>query len=308
MACAALVALAPGLARAGEEQEIELAQRHVDEFAYDKAASRIEVMLDPNGPACPKTPEISPAGCRLTDRGFVRRARGLYAIALHGLKRPSEAQAQFRQLLLDDPTFTPSPAEYPPEVIRLFTEAKKAVEDEITARTIAEQTKQKEYEDSIKAYEAWVDTVEGLAKTETVVAERSRLIAAVPFGVGQFQNDSVGLGVLFLSLEAAFLSAGVVTGAYHAHLVEANIATPTASAAEDLETLKVINITSMALLAATMIAGIIEAEVNFEAEVQKTRPRAIQPRPPKPVPPRKVSLEGVPGAPDAVGLGLKVQF
>lgn len=305
---AAALALAPAVARGGEEQEVELAQRHVDEFAYDKAAARIEVMLDPNGPACPRTPEVSGVGCRLTDRGFVRRARGLYAIALHGLKRPSEAQAQFRQLLLDDPTFSPSPAEYPPEVIRLFTEAKKAVEDEITARTIAQQKKQKEYDEALEAYDVWIEEMEELASTETVVAERSRLIAAVPFGVGQFQNDSVGLGVLFLSLESGFLAGAVVTGAVHGHLVEANIETPTASAAEDLETLKIVNITSMALLAATMIAGIIEAQVNFEAQVTRTRPRQVKPRPPKPIPPTKVSLQGVPDAADAVGLGLMVQF
>ena len=41
------------------------------------------------------------------------------------------------------------------------------------------------YDEAVKAYEAWIDDTEKIAKTETVIVERSRLIAAVPFGVGR---------------------------------------------------------------------------------------------------------------------------
>lgn len=298
-------------ARAGEEQEVDLASRHIDEFAYDKAAARLERMLDPQAPACAKTPELSPAGCRLTERGPIRRARGLYTIALYNLKRPNDAKAQFRQLLLDDPTFTPSPAEYSPEVIRLFTEAKKDVEDEITARTIELQKKQKAYEEAVKDYDAWIDETEKLARTESVVVERSRFIAAVPFGVGQFQNDNVGLGILFLSLETGFLGTSVVTGIMYEDLVGRSIESEADATQtnQQLETLRIVNIASVSLLAATVIAGIIEAEVSFEDSVPKTRVRPLRKRPPKPVPPpTRVGIGGVPDAPDAVGVGVTIQF
>lgn len=311
-------ALAPGEVRASEEQEIEAALRAIDELGYEKAAARFEKMLDPDAAACPKSLELTPAGCRITEPVLQRRARGLYTIALHGLKRPNDAKQQFKQLLLNDPTFTPSPAEYPPEVIRLFTEAKKEVEDHITARTVAAQKKQKDYESSVKAYDAWVDETEKVARTETVIVERSRLIASVPFGVGQFQNDSVALGVVFLSLELGFLTTSLVTTGLQNELMQTAICVSgagtncgpysTESAVDTHKTLQIVNITSLALMGATMIAGIIEAQVSFEGESPRTRARPLGPRPPKPIPP-KVGVTGVPNAPsDTVGVGVTVRF
>lgn len=308
-------------ARAGDEQELDLAAKYLGESAYATAAARFAKLLDPSTAPCIKGPDVSPTGCRLTDPSLIRRARALYAIALNGLGKPQEAKAQFKQLLLDDPTFTPSPADFSPQMILIFTEAKKETEDEITAKMIEAQKKKKEYEDSVKAYEAWVDEMEKMAATETLIVERSRFIAAVPFGVGQFQNDNVGLGAFFLVSELVFTTGAVVTGAWHAALTACGTKPEEPECQgdpgeqlenEELEatllTLKIVNLTSVGLLAATIIAGIIEAEVSFEEESTKARSRTVPKRPPKPVPP-KIEVSGVPDAPsDTVGLGLTIRF
>jgi hypothetical protein len=65
--------------------------------------------------------------------------------------------------------------------------------------------------------------------------------------------------------------------------------------------LTVANNVSVAVLGVAAIAGIIEAEASFKPTVTKSRKRALPPKP-------KVSIVGVPGAPDATGLGVQLKF
>lgn len=307
----------PSVARAGDEQELEIARRQLDEFAYDKAATRLGRMLDPATPVCTASIEVTPDGCRLTDMAAVRRARGLYAIVLFTLKRPAEAKTQFKKLLLEDPTFSPSPADYPVDLIKLFAEAKKEHEDSAVQRTVQAQKAQKDYDDAVKLYDDWVDEMQMLASTESVVSQRSRWIAAIPFGVGQFQNDDVGLGVFFSSLEGALVVASIVTGAWQARLIECRAKVDVCSGDDDpivvseledqIQTLQIVNLASVGLLGAAIIAGIIEAEVNFEPEIASPRARPVRTRPPKPVKPTVEVTSGPPNA-DIVGVGVGVHF
>jgi hypothetical protein len=317
----------PAVAHASDEDEYEMARGLVDAAQYAEAAARFGKMLDPAAAPCSKAPGPSAEGCRVSDAAVIQRARGLFAVALHALNKPNAAKDQFKQLLRQTPTFSPSPALYPPKVIVLFTEAKQEIEAELTAATIAAQKKKAAEEEARRKYEAWQESVEKLAATETVVSLRSRWIAAIPFGVGQFQNDDIGLGIFFMSLEGAAATGAIVTSAMHANFAacpmppETGVCgwTPDATTSDDakaeyatqlegkLTNLKIANIVSFSVLAAAMIAGVIEAQASFEPAVTSVRPRKLPPKPPKP-PPAMVSITGVPGAPDATGLGINVAF
>ncbi len=310
----------PRAARAGDEQELDYARRLLDQRDNEKAAARFSRLLDPSSPSCPASADTTADGCRLTNTAFIRRARGLYAIALNELKRRGEAKEQFKKLLIDDPSFTPSAADYSLELIKIFGEAKEEMQQLLVQKEIDRQKKQKAYEDSVRAYDAWVDEMERLASTETLYPQRSRVIAAVPFGVGQFQNGDTGLGIFFLSSELVFATGALVSGAWYADLVSCSTETPQCADANGLaadfdeiqrqtKTLQIVNWTSMGLLAAAILSGIIEAEVDFRPGPPTTRKRKVRPRPPKPVPPSpSVTLNGGPDAPGTVGVGVSVRF
>jgi hypothetical protein len=323
------------MAHAADEQEFENARGQFDSSQYAAAAARFGKLLDPSTPVCPKTPDLTAEGCRLSDPALVQRARSYYASSLVALGRDDEAASQIEKILRDSPTLPPSPAIFSQRGIDLYLKVREKMEGELVKKALEDQKRKKEYEDSVKRYDAWVAGVAKIAATETVVTPRSRWIAALPFGVGQFQNQDEGLGVFFLSLEGAEVTTSIVTGVLHAQLVTdasladgdsaatcarlpAKVCSATSSSSQtvvaselraQLERLRIANQISIAALAATIIAGLIEAEVSFEDETVTTRPRDLPKRPPKPeAPPVSARIIGVPAAPDAQGIGLELRF
>ncbi len=321
--------LCPTVAHAADEQEYELIKTLVQETQHEQAVARSARLLDAASPVCPNTPDLSPQGCRLTDPAIIQRVRGYYAIALQSTGKNEAAKAQFRAILKDNPTFSPSPAIYPIKAIDLFNEVKKesqAAEIELIRKRQAEIEAAKEAQ---KKYDEYVAELERRAGFEQRVVERSRWYAAIPLGVGQFYNDDIGLGVLFASVEGTAIVSSIVTSILHDQQAsklnrdtefrqffpssitqtyggdEDDVDRPAVSAR--LEQLRIANNVSMAVLGVAIIAGFIEAQVSFEGEERRTVPRPLPPKPPKPPPP-SFEVTGVPGAPSAMGLGLHLSF
>jgi hypothetical protein len=317
--------LCPTVAHAADEQEYELIKTLVQETQHEQAVARSARLLDPASPVCPNTPDLSPQGCRLTDPAIIQRVRGYYAIALQSTGKNEAAKAQFRAILKDNPTFSPSPAIYPIKAIDLFNEVKKesqAAEIELIrkrqAAIEAAKAAQKKYDD-------YVAELERRAGYEQRVIERSRWYAAIPFGVGQFYNDDVGLGVLFASVEGTAIVTAIVTAVLHqnetgklrdtdfkffADSVNETYPEPDVDKNEvvtRLDQLRIANNVSMAVLGLGIIVGFIEAQVSFRGEERRTVPRPLPKKPPKP-PPHTLDLTGVPDAPSAMGLGVRVSF
>lgn len=309
-------------ARAGEEQELDSARVRLEGGQPADAAARLSRMLDPNGAPCKSGPDVSPQGCRVTDPDIIERSRGYYAIALVALDREPDAKAQIDAMLEQNPSFRPNPATFPPKVMDLII-GEQARLSERLARIAAEKAaKEQADRDSAtkqsKAQADYVKALEAAASKETVVETHSRWIAAIPFGVGQFQNDNVGLGVLFASVEGAATVSTIVTAVLATDLRNKAIAQQnpdpnaptTAATTQKVETAKtnsqigaltIANNVSLAVLGVMAISGIIEAEVSFKPTVTTSRARPLPPKP-------KVTLTGVPGAPDATGVGLQIKF
>jgi len=317
---AAITFAAAGDASAAEEQELENARGFFDSSQYATAAARFAKLLDEGTAPCPKTPDLTPNGCRLTEDALVQRARSYYASSLVALGRDDEAAKEIANILRDSPTLPPSPAIFSQRGIDLYLKVRGQMEAELAKKALEDQKRKKDRDDAQKRYDAWVTELEKTAATETVVTSRSRWIAAIPFGVGQFQNDDGGLGVFFMALEGAEVTTAIVTGALHWNLVVAGNGVQSDPSAADgdalnneelnarLERLRIANEISIGALAVTVIAGIIEAEVSFEDDVVTTRPRSLPPKPRKPEAPVAVRMIGVPNAPDAQGLGLELRF
>jgi len=283
-ALVALTALvAPNRARADDAQAFDLAKSPFDNGQYTEAHARISDLLDPKLPACDAVAGVAPR-CHLVSAELVERARALDAASLLALKRDTEADQRIAAILRKNPDYMPSPAVFPQEVMERFTMVRGTLAPEL--RAIAQQRAREAEQIRAAAQQArdaderWIADLQRLASRERLVEPNSRWVALVPFGIGQFQNGTVRLGVFFATAEALF------GGASLASVVAVNSIASTANPAltqtalnDQINVATLVNRVSFALWGASTLAGIIEAQVNFVPEKVTYRDRPIPPRP-----------------------------
>jgi hypothetical protein len=277
------------IARADDPQSLDFAKSPFDNGQYAEAHVRLSALLDPQAPPC----ESAPIGtrCHLTSVELVERARALDAASLLALKREAEADRLIGAILRANPNYVPSPASFPQEVIDRFNTVRVSLDAEL--RTIAEQrakeaeakrlAAQKAHDDE----EAWLAELQKLAGKERWVETNSRWIALVPFGIGQFQNGDVRLGVTFAVGEAALGGTSLIALAIINSLARTNVNLPTASGAypsisglnANLNTATVVNQVSFTAWAALTLAGVVQAQVAFVPEKVTFHDRSVPPRP-----------------------------
>ena len=190
-------------------------------------------------------------------------------------------------------TYQPDVLTYPAEVINDFIDEKKHLNDAIReqlqhdAERAAEQ-RRRDAEEKARL-QARVKRLETLASQETVVVENSRLVALLPFGIGQFENRRNGLGWLFFLTESvAVLTTVALFIPYRYNIDQANSVwndpTPVplhqrielydqyAAVAQNLRTADLI---TLGALGAIAITGIIQAEIDFKPRFSYVRNRQI---------------------------------
>ena len=272
----------PGALRADELQDFELAKSRYDVGSYQEAADKFAKLLDARGSSY------------LQDGKLRQQARALYAASLVALSRLDQADEVIGTLLREDTTYQPTPGQFPQQVVDRFiaVRAKLRTELEELARQRLAEEQQRELErQQARALQAKrVADLEKLAREEQVVEQRSRWIAMIPLGAGQFQNDEAPLGWFFATSEALTAATSIVSG-----IVANNYATvrcgdpqtdpdtgrPVGIDCDKLSTsfytARTINWISFGTAAALAVAGIIEAQAAFEPEQSETRTRELPP-------------------------------
>lgn len=188
-----MVALATGSAHADQRTDLDKAYSAYVGHKYDEAETRLRALLDP------KTRGVM-------DPDTVADARMYLGAVLVAEARKDDAGFLFEALLIDKPDYEPDPLRVSTEAIDAFLDARARMRTRLAS--IKSERARKEQEERAKAEAerqreaARVAMLEKLASEEVVRHENSRWIALVPFGVGQFQNGSDGLGGLFLASEA----------------------------------------------------------------------------------------------------------
>ncbi|NUQ78144.1 MAG: hypothetical protein HUU21_31820 [Polyangiaceae bacterium] len=311
-------------AGADEAQELELGKNRFDAGQYEEAVKRFTTMLDPSVAPCEKSAPKKSGRCRLTDKVLIERARAFAAASLVALGRIPEADAHIETIFRQNPTYAPNPALFPFEVIDRFTEVKARIRAELEAiaRKEAEIALQKRLAEQ-KAEEdkrRWLAEIQRLAGQERVVQKNSRLVAAVPFGVGQFQNGSPGLGWFFAISEAVTGAAALTFAGVFSYYVSIDLTTidPDTGAPVDraalnsaMRTAATLNQVAFGTWAALTVAGIVQAQIAFVPEVVTTVKRPV-PKPPPTLDERKsapVSMVPVVSVvPGGAGLGVVGRF
>lgn len=252
---------------ADELSDFEAARRSYDRQSYSKAARGFESLV---GGAVPRArnPVV-----RLEARKY------LGATYLFLGKEP-EAREQFQRLLEEDPDYDIDPVAFPEAVVQTFQEVQaqaleqRAAQDKLDAARLKRE-KAGELEELIEQQQRIV-TLEELASTQVIEKRNSRWIAALPFGIGQFQNENRKLGIMFAVTESAFLAASIATFIGHNSLRDENPSPEELDRAQRVErALRIGNWVSVGSLLSFYVAGVIEAEVRFRPVIRTTRKREL---------------------------------
>jgi tetratricopeptide (TPR) repeat protein len=207
----------------------------------------------------------------------IEQARTYYAACQLALGNEEAADRQFRSALERNPLMAaPDPVLFPGQVRDLFFKVKADFLEDIR-RVQDEKLEQARRESEARAMRARLERdrvrqLEAIAATERVVSQNRRWVAALPFGVGQFQNDDDVLGTVFLTSELLLLGSCVAAVAVelntHFQAEGGRAVYPSAEPFnERLKTAHTVQIATGAGFLVTAIIGIVQAQVAFVPEV-----------------------------------------
>lgn len=213
-------------------------------------------------------------------RPVVIESRKYLAAAYLFLGRKPDAEAQFELLLRAAPDYVLDPVAFPDEVVRTFAALKVRMErerlsaEQERARAVAAQQGKQQL--AVKEQEARLQRLIQLASSQRVEQRRSRWLAIVPFGLGQFQNGHDDLGLVLAVSEGTLLATSIVSFFVHDSLRNQK---PVGSARDDARlaeaAFRYTNQISLGLFAIIAVTGVIDAEVRFVPSRSFDRPRPL---------------------------------
>lgn len=224
----------------------------------------------------------------LKDRPLLSQARMILGAALIAQGKKEPAVEVFEKLVLEDSTFEPDPLSYPGEVINTFIDTRAQLAERIKNQAVTlaklEAERKAREEAEREKQRRWLELVKAQAQEEKITVRNSRLIACLPFGVGQFQNEQPTLGWIFLAGEAALVVGTAVTLPMHfyargrrEHYVDTqdlDLATQWDQRADQIQ---VANLILVGGFLVTAGAGILQANIEFKPEREERKRRELPP-------------------------------
>jgi hypothetical protein len=238
------------------------------------------------------------------DPDVVESARIYHAACLIGIGQNEQADEPLRAAIRQNPQMKPPDSlVFPPPVVDRFLRVRETMFDVIRKAEDERIRKAQEFsqqqEERARKERVRVAGLERLAQQETVIIPKTRWLALVPFGVGQFQNDEKALGYVFLTSELLLAASTLTTIGVETHLVLATSRVDKAAQSNNprLQNWQTaVEYSSYAWLGVSII-GIVEAELMFVPEQRLVRKRALPPelRPQSSKLELRPSAEPVPG-------------
>jgi hypothetical protein len=218
------------------------------------------------------------------DLDVIESARIYHAACLIGSGQIQQADEPLRAAIRQNPQMKPPDSlVFPPQVIDRFLRVRETMFDVIRKaedeRVKHAQELAAQQERRAKRERARVAGLERLAQEETLITPRTRWLALVPFGVGQFQNQNPQLGYVFLTSELLLAASTLTTLGVETHLVLATsrLDKPDLSNESRIDDWKTaLDISAYAWLGVSLI-GIVEAQLSFVPEQRQVRKRDLPP-------------------------------
>lgn len=255
--------------KANDFEEFEAARATYDKQDYARAAELFEELVGGDVP-------------RLTNRSLVIESQKYLGASYLFLKKHDLASQHFEQLLRMEPEYVLDPLAFPEEAQRVFAQVKTRLEAERRAADEArrredERLRRQLAEREQKERERW-DRLFHLAEKERVNEVRSRWLAMVPFGVGQFQNGHDGLGLVLAVSEVSLLTISIVSYILHDNLRGQD---PSPGKTDDArlaeQAFRYTNQISISLFGVLAATGVLDAQVRFQGTRSYDRKRPLPP-------------------------------
>lgn len=194
---------------------------------------------------------------RLPDPTDLARAYEVLGLAYFFLDKLEEARWAFEELIRRQPDRQLDPVVVPPPGITFFNRIRRELEPEL-ARQREALRQQREAEERARI------------EANKIIVEKRRnslFVAAMPFGIGQFQNDDLALGATFLATE--LLAIGLSAGFFFAveDLRQAN-GRFRARDVEQAQSLQQAQLISGGVALGLMAVGIVHALITFEEDIE----------------------------------------
>ncbi len=220
----------------------------------------------------------------LHEPDVIEVARIYHAACLIGSGQTQLADEPLRAAIAQNPQMkAPDSLLFPPQVIDRFLRVRETMFDVIRRaedeRVRLAQQAAKQQEERARRERVRVAGLEVLAQQETVITPKTRWLALVPFGVGQFQNGEKSLGYVFLTSEILLAASTLTTLGIETHLVLATSRAdkPQQSINGTLTNWNTALIYSSYTWLSVSLIGIIEAQLAFVPEQRQVRRRALPP-------------------------------
>lgn len=258
-------------ARADALTDLEKAHSAYVAHKYDDAETRLRVLLDAKA---------------LDNAENVADARMYLGAVLVAREQKDDAAHVFESLLVDRPEYQPDSLRVQLAAIDAFLDVRTKLRDRLAAAQAEKVRQEQEQKAKVEAEQKKaalrLAMLEKLAGEEVTTEKNSRLLAFVPFGVGQLQNGQKVAGWALLASESALAVGSGIAAAisyFDQRAVNDALARGDRAAAEQYhQRANIATITDYAFagtFAATAIAGIVHAQITFVPERVETRKRDI---------------------------------
>jgi len=202
---------------------------------------------------------------RLGSTSLTLESRKYLAAAYFFVGRREAAGTQFERLLREDPSYELDASSFPVEVVELFDHVRTEIRAELrlAEERAAEAARRAEAAARVRALAALVE------EEVEVEVENSRWIAAIPFGVGQFERGDPGLGAFFLVSESLFALTAALTLGVHEYVLglvgTGSVAPGRIGEVNDiLLAMQATNWSSVGAFVVLAAAGVLEAQLQFQ--------------------------------------------
>lgn len=260
-----VLACAIGTALAGDIEEFETARAAYAGGDYVRAVLYFEQLVGGDVP-------------QLTTPALITESRKYLGAAYLLLGRREAARTQFELLLRQQPDYILDPLQFPTEVLELFG----AVRERLTLEQRDEEARA-ELQRRLEHAEALSLRLRDFASAPVEVEiPQSRWLAAIPFGVGQFQNGDEPLGWTLLVSETLMaltaISATITHQLYTSAAAQALARLDreaVVSFNESLRVAEVVDWISLGTFVVLALSGVVEAQLNFVANRTILRRRTV---------------------------------
>jgi len=262
-------AIFPAVAHANDLQDFQQAVQAYESNDYPRAVTLFERLVGDPVP-------------RLQTPALVLESRKYLAVSYLFTGRTAAAEEQFQWLLEQDPGYQLDPLGFPAEVEQAFSGVKdrlrrERVEADARRAEAEAEARVAESERLLREHERSAEILR-LAETTRVERVNSRWLAALPFGVGQFQNGhtelgyalAVGEGVLAVTVAGTWIAHAFLRAELDRIQTNRDVSLEPSEidrANFQVELARTTNRVSFALLMTVMAIGVVDAQWRFKPTI-----------------------------------------